>query len=122
MYAGGQRVADKKKVKFGVFTNFDHVRIVIRPAYIWSDTHQTGIGLGWFDQKNKTGGVEYHEKGYKTTLLQTFKLGTSMRTSRSEIRCYGAYLKVLGNGISQFEFADSKSDQFTVGAQAEVWW
>ncbi|RLM27031.1 porin [Brenneria alni] len=106
----------------GAHTDFETIRAVIRPAYIWKNNHQTGVELGWFDQKNTAGGVEYHESGYKTTLFHSIKVDTSMLTSRPEIRFYGTYLKSLDNEISQFRFADSKSDQFTVGVQAEVWW
>ncbi|MCL2898499.1 carbohydrate porin [Brenneria tiliae] len=106
----------------GSHTYFESFRAVLRPAYIWENNNQTGIELGWFDQKNKQGGAEYHESGYKTTLFHTIKVDTSMLNSRPEIRFYGTYLKALDNEISQFQFADSKSDQFTLGVQAEVWW
>lgn len=106
----------------GAHSDFESARAVIRPAYIWDNNNQTGVELGWFDQKNRAGGVEYHESGYKTTLFHTFKVDTSLLTSRPEIRFYGTYLKALDNEISQFQFADAKSDQFTVGVQAEVWW
>ncbi|MEF3102585.1 carbohydrate porin [Enterobacter sp. 10-1] len=106
----------------GAHTEFDTVRAVVRPAYIWNNNNQTGVELGWFDQKNKIGGEEYHESGYKITPYHAIKVNTSILTSRPEIRFYGTYMKVKENGISQFEFADAKSDQFTVGVQAEVWW
>ncbi|KIS45685.1 carbohydrate porin [Kosakonia radicincitans] len=119
VYAHGNDIYDYNT---GAHTDFNSVRAVVRPAYIWDNFNQTGVELAWFDQKNKTGGNEYHESGYKTTLYHALKVDTSLLTSRPEIRFYGTYLKVNDNGISQFEFADAKSDQFTVGVQAEVWW
>ena len=95
---------------------------MVRPAYIWDQYNQTGIELGYFNQKNKYGGVEYREQGYKTTLYHAIKVDTSMLRSRPEIRFYGTYLKSLDNEITDFSFADEKSDQYTVGIQAEVFW
>ncbi|CAI8748803.1 carbohydrate porin [Kosakonia quasisacchari] len=119
VYAHGNDIYDYNT---GAHTDFNSVRAVVRPAYIWDSFNQTGVELAWFDQKNKAGGDEFHETGYKTTLYHALKVDTSLLTSRPEIRFYGTYLKVKDNGISQFEFADAKSDQFTVGVQAEVWW
>ncbi len=95
---------------------------MVRPAYIWDTYNQSGVELGWFTQTNKTGGVDYKESGLKTTLFHTFKVNTSMLTSRPEIRFYATYLKSFDNEITQFEFNDYKKDQFTIGTQAEVWW
>ncbi|WP_279028178.1 carbohydrate porin [Gibbsiella quercinecans] len=106
----------------GAHTDFNSIRAVIRPAYIWDEFNQTGVELAWFDQKNKTAGTEYHESGYKTTLFHSFKVGTSLLTSRPEIRFYGTYLKAVDNEITNFQFTDGKNDQFTFGVQAEVWW
>lgn len=119
VYSHGNDIYDYNT---GAHTDFDSMRAVVRPAYIWNKNNQTGVELGWFDQKNKVGGEEYHESGYKITPYHAIKVDTSMFKSRPEIRFYGTYLKVKENGISQFNFADSKSDQFTVGVQAEVWW
>lgn len=119
VYAHGNDIYDYNT---GAHTDFDSVRAVVRPAYIWDSNNQTGVELAWFDQKNKTASETYHESGYKTTLYHALKVDTSILTSRPEIRFYGTWLKVQDNGISQFEFADAKSDQFTVGVQAEVWW
>ncbi|XBS71501.1 carbohydrate porin [Acerihabitans sp. KWT182] len=35
----------------GAHTDFNNIRAVIRPAYVWSQYNQTGVELGWFDQK-----------------------------------------------------------------------
>lgn len=35
----------------GAHTDFESVRAVIRPAYIWGKYNQTGIELGYFNQK-----------------------------------------------------------------------
>jgi carbohydrate-specific outer membrane porin len=119
VYAAGNDIYDYYT---GAHTDFNSVRAVVRPAYIWDTFNQTGVELGWFDQRNKAGGETYHESGLKTTLFHTFKVGTSMLTSRPEIRFFATYLKTFDNEITQFTFNDDKKDQFTVGAQAEVWW
>ncbi|MCG8710067.1 carbohydrate porin [Brenneria sp. 4F2] len=106
----------------GAHTDFDSIRAVIRPAYIWDEYNQTGVELAYFNQTNKTGGVNYRESGYKTTLYHALKVGTSMLTSRPEIRFYGTYLKIQDNEISDASFNDDKNDQFSLGVQAEVWW
>ncbi|STR76340.1 maltoporin [Klebsiella pneumoniae] len=72
--------------------------------------------------------LKYNESGYKTTLFHTFKVNTSMLTSRPEIRFYATYIKAkdidldkaANNTTSIFE--DGKNDQFAMGAQAEIWW
>lgn len=119
VYANGR---DVYSYDTGAHNDFDTLRAVVRPAYIWSKNNQTGVELGWFRQKNKDGGKAYNESGYKTTLYHAFKVDTSILTSRPEIRFYGTYLKVQENDISHFKFSDEKSDQFTLGVQAEVWW
>lgn len=40
----------------------------------------------------------------------------------ANIRFYGTYLHVLDNELSDFSFQDQKSDRFSLGVQAEVWW
>jgi len=106
----------------GRHTNFDTLRAVIRPAYIWNKNSQAGVELGWFDQKNQIGGKSYRESGYKITPYYAIKVDTSILTSRPEIRFFSTYMKADKNEISQFNFADERSDQFTVGVQAELWW
>ncbi|ENF3914177.1 carbohydrate porin, partial [Escherichia coli] len=83
----------------------------------------TGVELGYFTQQNKDANSnKYNESGYKTTLFHTFKVNTSMLTSRPEIRFYTTYIKALENELDGFTFEDNKDDQFAVGAQAEIWW
>ncbi|MDZ6245338.1 carbohydrate porin [Klebsiella pneumoniae] len=106
----------------GAHTDFSTLRMVARPAWIWDKFNQTGVELGYFNQNNKVSSGSYREAGYKTTLYHALKVGTSMLKSRPEIRFYGTYLKVLDNAIDDFSFARQKSDQFSVGIQAEVWW
>lgn len=106
----------------GEHTDFDSYRAVIRPAYIWDIYNQTGIELGWFRQNNKAQDSTFTESGYKTTLYHALKVNTSILTSRPELRFYMTYLRANQNEISNFQFADDKKDQFSVGAQAEVWW
>lgn len=107
----------------GAHSDFESIRTVIRPAYIWDAYNQTGVELGWFTQKNTDDtGVSFRESGYKTTLYHALKVNTSLLTSRPEIRFYATYLNILDNEISSYSFADNKKDQLTIGAQAEVWW
>ena len=103
---------------------------VVRPAWIWDKYNQTGVELGYFKQQNKDStGKKYNESGYKTTLFHTFKVNTSMLTSRPEIRFYATYIKAkdidldkAANSNTSSIFEDGKNDQFAVGAQAEIWW
>lgn len=69
-----------------------------------------------------TGCLEIQGASLKTTLFHTFKVNTSMLTSRPEIRFYATYIKALENELDGFTFEDNKDDQFAVGAQAEIWW
>ena len=71
----------------GAHSDFESIRTVLRPAYIWNKYNQTGVELGYFKQQNKdVTGTIYNESGDKTTLFHTFKVNTSMLTSRPEIR------------------------------------
>ncbi|HBN1810968.1 TPA: carbohydrate porin [Escherichia coli] len=107
----------------GAHSDFESIRAVVRPAYIWDQYNQTGVELGYFTQQNKDANSnKYNESGYKTTLFHTFKVNTSMLTSRPEIRFYTTYIKALENELDGFTFEDNKDDQFAVGAQAEIWW
>lgn len=49
VYSRGE---DVYSYETGAHTDFESVRAVIRPAYIWSKYHQTGVELGYFNQKN----------------------------------------------------------------------
>ncbi|MEQ9928065.1 carbohydrate porin [Pectobacterium parvum] len=108
----------------GAHSDFESIRTVIRPAYIWDTYNQTGVELGWFTQKNTNqAGANFRESGYKTTLYHALKVDTSILNSRPEIRLYGTYLNILDNEISGYKFSDDKNkSQFIVGVQAEVWW
>ncbi|WP_336768382.1 carbohydrate porin [Pantoea endophytica] len=106
----------------GAHTDFTTIRAVARPAWIWDEFNQTGVELGVFKQTNKSQGNSYTESGYKTTLYHALKVGTSILTSRPEIRFYGTYLKALDNEVDNFSFNRGKSDQFSAGVQAEVTW
>ena len=103
-------------------TDFDSVRVVARPGYIWDQFNQTGVELGYFNQTNHVGGESYNESGYKLTAYHTFKVATSMLGSRPEIRFYATYLKAMDNEITNFSFDGEKDDQLSFGVQAEVWW
>lgn len=106
----------------GAHTDFRSYRAVVRPAWIWDNHNQTGVELAWFKQTNKQQGVDYTEKGYKTTLYHALKINSSMLESRPELRFYTTWLRAADNAISQFRFNDGRKDQLTIGAQAEVWW
>lgn len=107
----------------GAHSDFDSLRAVIRPAWIWDKFNQTGVELGYFKQQNTDlAGEKYYESGYKTTLFHTFKVNTSLLTSRPEIRFYATYIKAEDTELDDFTFEDQKKDQFAVGAQAEIWW
>ncbi|AYZ17875.1 carbohydrate porin [Klebsiella sp. FDAARGOS_511] len=114
----------------GAHSDFESIRAVVRPAWIWDKYNQTGVELGYFKQQNKDiTGKKYNESGYKTTLFHTFKVNTSMLTSRPEIRFYATYIKAkdidldkAANSNTSSIFEDGKNDQFAVGAQAEIWW
>ncbi|ECF6052057.1 carbohydrate porin [Salmonella enterica subsp. salamae] len=107
----------------GAHSDFDSVRTVIRPAWIWNTWNQTGVELGWFKQKNKTQqGITLEESAYKTTLYHAFKVGNSILGSRPEIRFYGTWINILDNELSNFSFNDNSKDEFMAGVQAEVWW
>lgn len=107
----------------GAHTDFESVRTVVRPAWIWDQFNQTGVELGWFRQENHPqGGQTLTESAYKITPYHAFKVDTSLLNSRPEIRFYMTYIHLLDNEISSYSFQDNRKDQLTVGIQAEVWW
>lgn len=107
----------------GAHSDFNSIRAVVRPAWIWDTWNQTGVELAWFTQKNKTEqGVSLKESGYKTTLYHALKVGPSLLGSRPEIRFYGTYLNIIDNELSNFKFNDNSNNEFMAGVQAEVWW
>lgn len=120
VYSHGE---DVYSYESGAHSDFDSLRAVIRPAWIWNNWNQTGVELGWFKQKNKTQqGITLEESAYKTTLYHAFKVGESILGSRPEIRFYGTYIDILDNELSKFQFNDESKDEFMAGIQAEVWW
>lgn len=106
----------------GAHTSFDSIRAVVRPAYIFNNYNQTGIELGYFNQKNTNSGISLRESGMKTTLFHEFKLDTSTFNSKMDVRFYITWLKILDNSIDDYTFADEKHDQFSFGAQTEIFW
>ncbi|WP_279049758.1 carbohydrate porin [Cedecea davisae] len=120
VYSHGE---DVYSYESGAHSDFNSIRAVIRPAWIWDTWNQTGLELSWFAQKNKTEqGVNLKESGYKTTLYHALKVGPSLLGSRPEIRFYGTYLNILDNELSQFRFKENSKNEFMAGVQAEVWW
>ncbi|ECG8591154.1 carbohydrate porin [Salmonella enterica subsp. salamae] len=120
VYSHGE---DVYSYESGAHSDFNSVRTVIRPAWIWNTWNQTGVELGWFKQKNKTQqGITLEESAYKTTLYHAFKVGNSILGSRPEIRFYGTWINILDNELSNFNFNDNSKDEFMAGVQAEVWW
>ncbi|ACX88494.1 porin LamB type [Pectobacterium parmentieri WPP163] len=115
--------SDVYSYESGAHSDFESYKMVVRPAWVWDRSNQTGVELGWFYQENTASdGRKLKEKGYKTTLYHALKVDTSMLTSRPEIRLYGTYLKSQENELTNYSFRDGKKDQFTVGIQSEVWW
>ncbi|EKT57310.1 carbohydrate porin [Providencia sneebia] len=107
----------------GKNTNFDSLRTVVRPAWIWDQYNQTGVELGWFKQNNTdTNNQKKTESAWKATLYHAIKVDTSLLTSRPEIRFYGTWINILDNQLSHYQFPNEKEDQFSLGVQAEVWW
>lgn len=106
----------------GPHTDFDSLRTVIRPAWIWNNFNQTGVELGWFKQINEVNNVNFIEEAYKLTLYHALKVDTSLLNSRPEIRFYGTYIHLTDNELSKFTFPDMKDNQLSFGVQAEVWW
>lgn len=51
------------------------------------NVNQTGVELGYFKQTNEADNVKLVESGYKTTLFHSFKVKTSMLTSRPGCTC-----------------------------------
>lgn len=101
-------------------TDFSSFKSAIRPAYIWDNYNQSGVEIGYFKQKNKSGNKTYREEGYKTTLYHSFKVGKSILSSRPDIRFYVSYIESLQNDISKFDF-NGKDHQLSFGVQTEVW-
>jgi len=104
----------------GAHTDFETVRAVIRPSWIWSRNMQTALEMGYFNQQNRANNLSFDESGYKVTLAQVFKVDTSILNSRPEIRLYSTYLKALENEIDSTTFNDGKDYQISFGVQAEV--
>ena len=106
----------------GTRDDVESIKAVVRPAYIWDKTNQTGVELGYFHQDNKNpGGETLTESGFKTTLFHTLKVDTSMLRSRPEIRFYTTYIKANDQELeSSAPFADGEDDQLSFGVQFEV--
>ncbi|UMO89955.1 carbohydrate porin [Pectobacterium sp. PL64] len=93
----------------GAYSDFENIRTMIRPSYIWDTFNQTGLELGWFKQKNTDFNENsYTESGTQTTLFHAFKVGTSMLNSRPEMRFYGTWLYVFDKDIERFAFPSRK--------------
>lgn len=104
----------------GAHTDFETVRAVIRPSWIWNHNTQTALELGYFTQENRVNDNARDESGYKVTLAQVYKVDTSILNSRPELRLYTTYLKALENEIDSQTFNDGKDYQISFGVQAEV--
>lgn len=107
----------------GKNTDFNSIRAVIRPAWIWDQYNQSGVELGWFRQSNESADKQkFTESAWKTTLYHALKVDTSLLNSRPEIRFYGTWINILDNELSHYRFPGEKTEQFSLGVQAEVWW
>ncbi|PWI33475.1 cryptic outer membrane porin BglH [Vibrio albus] len=107
-------------------TDFETLRLAVRPAWIWDQYNQTGVELGYFTQTNTVNNQDYDESGYKMTLFHSFKVATSMLRSRPEIRFYATYLESTDNeilGDSGYAFGNGQfDDQLSAGVQVELFW
>lgn len=107
----------------GKNTDFNSLRAVIRPAWIWDRYNQSGVEIGWFRQNNQSAdNQKLTESAWKVTLYHALKVDTSLLSSRPEIRFYSTWIDILENELSRYQFPGEKSQQFSLGIQAEVWW
>ncbi|WP_051905646.1 carbohydrate porin [Pantoea sp. NGS-ED-1003] len=105
---------------FAPHSDLTFFRSALRPAYIWENNNQTGVELGYFNQKSKQFGKTLSESGVKTTLFHTIRFEKSSFGLLPEIRFYATWLKALDNQLDNVAFADNKDDQWKFGISANV--
>ncbi len=106
----------------GAHSDFESIRAVVRPAYIWDQYNQTGVELGYFTQQNKDANSnKYNESGYKTTLFHTFKVNTSMLTCA---RKFVSTLRISKLWKTNWMASPLKTIKTTslLSVPAEIWW
>ena len=87
----------------------------VRPAYKWTEVMKTVFEAGYDDVDRPDWGQV--EKLQKYTLAQAWSAGRSF-WARPELRAYVSYAKSDDDN----KFGTGKSDNTSVGFQAEAWW
>ena len=89
--------------------------IGVRPAYKWTEVMKTVFEAGYDKMDNPDWGQV--EKLQKYTVAQAWSAGRSF-WARPELRAYVSYAKSDDDN----KFGTGKSDNTSVGFQAEAWW
>ncbi|EMO3782846.1 maltoporin [Klebsiella oxytoca] len=102
----------------------------VRPMYKWTPIMSTLMEIGYDNVKSQR--TSDHNSQYKVTLAQQWQAGDSI-WSRPAIRVFATYAKwdekwgyndsgVAYNDTSAKTFSRGDSDEWTFGAQMEIWW
>ncbi|HCQ7060631.1 maltoporin [Klebsiella oxytoca] len=102
----------------------------VRPMYKWTPIMSTLMEMGYDNVKSQR--TSDRNSQYKVTLAQQWQAGDSI-WSRPAIRVFATYAKwdekwgyndsgVAYNDTSAKTFSRGDSDEWTFGAQMEIWW
>ncbi|WP_434665692.1 maltoporin [Klebsiella sp. B345] len=101
----------------------------VRPMYKWTPIMSTLMEIGYDNVKSQRTGDRNSQ--YKVTLAQQWQAGDSI-WSRPAIRLFATYAKwdekwgydngVAYNDTSTTTYSRGDSDEWTFGAQMEIWW
>jgi maltoporin len=108
----------------------------IRPMYKWTPIMSTLLEVGYDNVKSQQTGDRNNQ--YKITLAQQWQAGDSI-WSRPAIRVFATYAKweenwgyvKNGDNVSRYAVSSNSnisntnrgdSDEFSFGAQMEIWW
>ena len=102
----------------------------VRPMYKWTPIMSTLMEIGYDNVKSQR--TSDRNSQYKVTLAQQWQAGDSI-WSRPAIRVFATYAKwdekwgyndsgVAYNDTSAKTFSRGDSDEWTFGAQMEIWW
>ncbi len=102
----------------------------VRPMYKWTPIMSTLLEVGYDNVKSQSAGK--HNDQYKVTLAQQWQAGDSI-WSRPALRLFATYAKwdeKWGYNDSGYAAADTSTttysrgdnDEWTFGAQMEIWW
>ncbi|XPE62346.1 hypothetical protein ACNKHT_24230 [Shigella flexneri] len=79
--------------------------------------------MGYFTQQNEDANSnKFNESGYKTTLFHTFKVNTSMSTSRPEIRSTPRISKPWKTNWMASPSKTIETTSLLSVPKAEIWW